>query len=337
MRHRRGLTLGVFLATVLCVRLTAWAGLLGYWAFDDPGNPNTALDVSGAGNHGSVVGATYSGDGGGHTGNSGDTAMNFGTSNNGARVSLPTAASGAFTSTGASNAATISLWIHGDSTQPQEDAAFNFSEPGGPGDPRRLMSHIPWSNQNIYWDVGGCCGATFRINKAEPDATKWEGEWNHYVFVKDGTTGQSSRIYQNGALWHSGATSAIIGNITAAVIGASDTNGGSSYGGLIDDFAIWDQVLTADQIQNLYDKTKTPLNVLIDGDLTSQQNGYWDQAGTWVGTMVGVPTANTAVTVDSNLVTCRQTTDVGGSLDVVGTGQVTIQSGKKLTLSWRPR
>lgn len=256
MKHRMWTSVGLSILAVLGLSAgAARAELLGYWPFNDPGDPTTALDASGKGNHGTVLGpAAYTADQGGHSGAGGDYAMDFGTSGNSARVSLPGGAWGSITT---NNQATVSLWIYG-TDQPKNDTAFSFREPGGPGDERRLQTHIPWGNQNIYWDTGGCCSGQYRINKAENDSTKWQGQWNHYVFVKDGTTGASSRIYQNGKLWHSGTTSASIGAIAEAAIGAESSAGGNSYGGLIDDFAVWDEALPDHTIRALAARAMKP-------------------------------------------------------------------------------
>ncbi len=241
------------LVGVLCLTMAAdaEAGLLGYWDFNDATTPGVAADASGRGNSGTISVATYTADTGGHTGSGGDYALDFGTTNNGARVFLPSAGFGAFRTMTDNNQATASLWINGHASQPGNDTAFDFYNGG---DARQFMSHLPWSNQNIYFDVGGCCGGSQRINKAEGDSTKWKGQWNHYAFVKDGN---QSQIYQNGTLWHSGTTSAPIGQIVGAFIG-SEVNSSNSYGGLIDDYAIWDEALSAGQIADLASGAASP-------------------------------------------------------------------------------
>jgi hypothetical protein len=246
MKHKCTVWTGA--AIVVCLLLggaTARAELTGYWPFNDPSDPTAAPDASGKGNDGTVMGpAAYTPDGGGFTGAAGDYAMDFGTAGNSARVQLPGNTWGSIT---ANNQATVSLWVYGDASQPQDDVCFGFYQ----GGTRKLQSHIPWGS-NIYWDTGGCCTVgVHRIYKQESDSTKWEGQWNHYVFVKEGTTGQSSRIYQNGALWHSGTTTASIGTIDSAAIG-SRADGGEGYAGIIDDFGIWDHALSDGEAAGLF-------------------------------------------------------------------------------------
>jgi len=254
------IALGV--AVCLAAAVPAQAGLIAYWGFNDALDPVTALDTSGRGNHGILMGpAAYTADAGGVSGLAGDYAMDFGTVNNGARVVLYTAASGAFDSLTANNTATIALWVLGHGSQPQGDTLFGFYNSTNA---RMLQAHIPWSDRNIYWDTGGCCSVgVHRIFKNEPDETKWKGQWNHYVFVKDGN---QSRIYQNGELWHSGSTSASIGQIVHGTIG-SRNDGGESYAGMMDDFAVWDTALPENWIQGLA-SGQTPLQVPEPATLT---------------------------------------------------------------------
>ena len=196
---------------VLASAVDARADLLGYYQFND----GTANDASGLGNDAALQGPASINAAGGRSGLAGDGLLDLGAHNNSAAATIANAATGAFDSITANNAATVSLWIFGNGDQPKSDTAFGFYDTGNL---RQLQSHLPWGNAaaTVYFDVGG--GATAgvnRIQKDEPTATNYKGQWNQYTFIKDG--GQS-RIYQNGALWHSGATSASIGSILHDVI-----------------------------------------------------------------------------------------------------------------------
>lgn len=229
---------------VLCLATATHAGLLVWYDFNDASNPAAAADRSGSGKNGALVNANYSADGQGHTGNAGDRAVDLGAFNNNAWVDIPSAATGAFSSVTANDKVTISLWINGGTEQPAPQWTFY----AGPG--RQIGSHTPWSDGTIYYDVAGCCGPTQRINKNEPDASKYKGQWNHYAFVKDGTY---TAIYQNGVLFHdSGADAkAALGNITEFFLGAGPDGDRRSYNGLIDDFAVWNEALSAARIADI--------------------------------------------------------------------------------------
>ncbi|MFM7758693.1 MAG: hypothetical protein ACKO6J_07160, partial [Crocinitomicaceae bacterium] len=66
---------------------------------------------------------------------------------------------------------------------------------------RILNIHMPWSDNNVYFDAGVSSGFD-RINKTM-NASEMDNTWNHWAFVKKQSTGEMF-IYKNGALWHSG-------------------------------------------------------------------------------------------------------------------------------------
>ena len=261
---------------------------LAYWTFDDPEDSETALDVSGNERHGNIVSQfDLTGSGGrtkpvytaaelGHSGTPEDHALDFGTAANGAVVTVPSASSGAFDSIAANNQVTISLWIHGNTSQPANDFLLWASDqPAGNGI-RSLNAHAPWGDGTIYWDTGGCCDTTQRIFRAEPDTDLWRGRWNHYVFIKRGDV---KEIWQNGRLFHSDSNTAPITAIRSFSIGDRTGGSGASYAGLIDDVAVWDTALEAAAIGALA-QGASPLDLssytpLIAEDLESdmyQQN-----------------------------------------------------------------
>jgi CotH protein/concanavalin A-like lectin/glucanase superfamily protein/lamin tail-like protein/Fn3 domain-containing protein/chitobiase/beta-hexosaminidase-like protein len=233
---------------------------IAFYDFDDDSDPNVALDSSGGESHGIISShfeltgnggssrPRYTGDGGGHSGAAGDRALDFGLQGDGALVMVPAAARGLFDTATAHDAITLSLWIFGSPAQPADDSVFwGSSNPDGTGI-RSLNAHIPWSDGTIYWDTSGCCDGTQRIQKHESDPGHYRGRWNHYAFVKDKDRKQ---IWQNGALFHEGTNTADLTMIRGFTIGNAENNGELSYGGLIDDFAVWDQALTASEIARI--------------------------------------------------------------------------------------
>lgn len=111
---------------------------------------------------------------------------------------------------------------------------------------RQLNIHLPWSNGEVYWDCGNDGDGYDRINKkANPE--DFEGQWNHWAFTKDVTTGEM-KIYLNGELWHSagGKTKSI--DVDKMVIGKGyDVNNG--WSGWINELSIWETALDDDQIK----------------------------------------------------------------------------------------
>ncbi len=223
---------------------------MGFWNFDNATNASLALDASGKKHHGAILGAQYTADAKGRTGLPGDRALDFGLGGAGARVEVADAAKGVFDSAAIHNALTVSLWILGASSQPANASVFWFSENADGGGARAAQAHLPWGDSVIYWDTGNgsdCCGESARMFKADPDPAHWKGRWNHYVLLKNGSR---KEIWQNGGLFHCDENNYHLAVLHGLTIGAMP-GGSASYAGLMDDFAIWDQALSIDQIRAL--------------------------------------------------------------------------------------
>lgn len=158
----------------------ASSGLLVFYNFNVA--VSSALDSSGNGRNGVIEGgAAYGANTSGHTGLSGDRAMSF-TNTNFNRVRIPAAETGGLDSITTNDAVSISVWINGDSTQPQPDGLFYGDETTTGAGTRVLNAHVPWSDSVVYWDCGGFNPGQ-RLS-VPLDASKWKGTWNHYVFTK---------------------------------------------------------------------------------------------------------------------------------------------------------
>lgn len=223
-------------------------GLLGFWDFDDATSPSVALDLSRHSHTGKLAGgAVYTADARGRTGSSGDRAMSFGGPGTSARVVLTDASTGWFDPATANNQLSVSCWIFGGAVQPAQGSLFWGSSGLNGSGARSAQAHLPWSDQVIYWDTGGTDSTLHRTFVSEPDSTKWKGRWNHYVFLKDGPR---KEIWQNGTLLHRGTSTAALDPIRSFYIG-SGVEGQFSYGGLVDDFAIWGRALLPEEIAQL--------------------------------------------------------------------------------------
>jgi hypothetical protein len=114
---------------------------------------------------------------------------------------------------------------------------------------RILNIHMPWSDNNVYFDAGISSGYD-RINKTM-SATEMDNTWNHWAFVKKQSTGEMF-IYKNGLLWHSGTNKTRnIGYISRFILGAS-TDQGLKWKGKIDEFRFYNAALSAATIQANY-------------------------------------------------------------------------------------
>ncbi|MFN0129837.1 MAG: CotH kinase family protein [Verrucomicrobiales bacterium] len=258
---------------------TAGDGLLGWWPFDDPTVPTLAADASGHDRDGQVMRATYSADGQGRSDQAGDRSLVF--SGTGV-VAFPAVAAGAFDAMATRDAFTMSLWTFGAATMPQDHYLF-YGSGGTNGTGSRLLdAHLPWSDSVIYFDTGGCCehGQT-RLLIGEPDASKWRGRWNHYVFLKNGDTKQ---IWQNGLLLHEGTNTANQPPLRSLFLGAQNASGTLGYRGRIDDFALWEGALDGPQIGALAAGARPPdvrrLTPLIATDVAAAMHGV--NASVWL-------------------------------------------------------
>ena len=219
-------------------------GPLGFWDFNDASSSTIAPDASGNGHPGTITAATFTPDQGGRSGQAGDRAMDFGTNGNSATVKIAGAADGFLDDTTINDAITISLWTFGGTELPERNSAFSAHADINGGSVI-AKSHLPWSNGTVFWDTAGCCDTSeTRISKNEPNEANYKGQWNHYLFVKDGSR---KEIWQNGTLFTSGNNTFSLSPIRSLWIGSAN-NGANSFPGLIDDFAIWGTALTSQQI-----------------------------------------------------------------------------------------
>ncbi len=207
-------------------------GLVGHWKFD--GSGTTAVDSSGYGHDGTLVGATRAaGKKGGALDFSADSA---------AAVTIPGSAFDTIRTE-----ITIALWAYGATNQPANNSVFYADDDSNS---RFLNIHLPYSNQGVYWDAGDDSGYD-RIDKTAT-AAEYKGSWAHWVFTKNAKTG-IMRIYRNGEIWHQGAfMTAEMEGIAGAVIG-NQMDGTVAYSGLIDEVRLYDVELMEHEVTELYE------------------------------------------------------------------------------------
>lgn len=149
---------------------------------------------------------------------------------------------GAFS--GTDSLITIAFWAYGDpARQPQQQSIFEGLDASG----RRVLNmHAPWSDAQVYWDAGNSGGYDRVIKAAKPG--EYEGRWNYWVVTKNVKT-KVMRIYLNGVSWASGSSkSKPITDLARLRLGAMG-DGNWSYGGNIDEFAVFNDELDAATIK----------------------------------------------------------------------------------------
>ncbi len=142
---------------------------------------------------------------------------------------------------------TISFWSYGDENfMPMNSYGFEGRDANGN---RVVNTHLPWSNGEVYWDAGNSGGGGYDRVNAAANFSDFAGQWNHWAFVKDVSTGVLT-AYLNGNVFmtESGNTRTMNG-ITNFRIAGHALNGGR-YEGRMDEFRIWDAALTQTEIQN---------------------------------------------------------------------------------------
>lgn len=226
-------------------------------------NAQVVLDSSGKNNHGIFLGDGEIEFGAGKTGN----ALGF-PDTAGTTMRVNPAGFGAFDSIFDSQAFTVGFWLAG------EESAGEAGGPGDPPDPapinprnqsafwavgaegetdRAFQSHLPWSNSNVYLDVGGCCAADQRVNGVI-DRELWDSEtgeeWTHWAFTVDGDFGDAA-VYANGeeVLFRDGPT-AIIPALSALWVGSAP-NAANRMSGRMDDFFITDDTLGIGDLETI--------------------------------------------------------------------------------------
>jgi len=232
-------------------------------------------------------GSALTPDKGGHTGQAGDNALDFGPGDFVQAGEIPDATF--LNGPAASDMISISVWVK-KYNNTNNSSVFWIESAGSPNNRGVQVSMPdPTSGQEmVYFDVAGNVDATSRLS-ALVDATTvtnftgpswWTDSWHHWAFVFAGITNTSApnkQIYLDGQLllegygWVSTPT-----DFTRMWLGAGGGEGlGQSgaifnYHGLVDDFAIFGSALTAAQVQQLYTGT-------LPSALTGAKPlAYWD-------------------------------------------------------------
>ena len=150
-----------------------------------------------------------------------------------------------------SNQISIAFWAYGNPDFLPANTSVAYAT--NAQNHRQVNIHFPWSNSNVYWDCGSG-GPYDRIYKPAT-STEFEGQWNHWTFTKNTTTGIMN-IYLNGVLWHTGTGFTLPVQINDFMLGAAP-NMGNPYYGKFDEFSLWNVELQPADIQAWMHKTIT--------------------------------------------------------------------------------
>lgn len=222
-----------------------------------PFNGN-ASDVSGAGNNGTVSGATLTTD---RFGNASKAYQFNGTSD---FISIAN-----FANVAPTNELTISMWAKSDLTT--SNCLFMLS-PDNVSD--RCVGCAQYSNSGstmMIWDYGNLSGGRLLASGIPIDLTGW----HHYVYLLS-QTGNLKEMYLDGAL-KLGSTYALScsnKSLPFYIGAANDGGAGGSirFHGKIDDVCIYNRALNANEVSALFSGTGVCFSVGLE-ELTNISNG----------------------------------------------------------------
>ena len=226
-------------------------GLVGYWKMDEASGD--AVDSSGNGYTGTVTGTTVTS---GKYGN----ARSF---NGSERI----------TTTNAQQLAdfTVSVWFKDNGVVTDYERLVDKSYAGGFWLGRNGSSASSWGGGILEANAPYGIFGTFT-----------DGQWNHMVSIRRGTTHE---LYANGTLVASNTVSASLLDTTAIQIGNGTTNQGATA--TIDETRIYNRALSPKEVRDLYAWAPGPYTYLSFEEGTGNNiydtsgNGY---SGAWNGT-----------------------------------------------------
>ncbi len=196
--------------------------------------------------------SAFTADKGGRSGAAGDYGLDLTASGSSVLVG-----EGSFlTAAAADDTMTIALWLKHYNVS--DSSAFWANSPSSNNGTRGFQAHLPWGNNNIYFDTAGCCNADDQRISADiatfpgypdPDDRTWWNVWRHFALVKNGATKQ---IYIDGVLFlEGGGTSPLPLDFTSLVIGGGPLATDNLTHGIIDDFTVYNGGLSAADVKKL--------------------------------------------------------------------------------------
>ena len=210
--------------------------LLAYWNFE-----GQSEDQSGNGADLSIEGsAVLSPDGDGHLGEG--QSLDLGAANNGAyaRSEMGPWLDPAYEN----NAMAVSFWQY--NVQVGNTSAFWLHAPSATGGERGFQAHTPWGNGTVYFDQSGCCEGPVRLTIG---GVVNINQWQHFVFQRD--TEGNREIWVDGVKVAEAAGGEPLDAFNGIITVGSDNTLNNSFGGRIDEMAIFDLPLHPSRIVEL--------------------------------------------------------------------------------------
>jgi hypothetical protein len=185
--------------------------------------------------------AKFTPNGGGHTGQKGDYAIDLTPSGGAVHIDDATFLYPAETN----NTMSFSLWVK--KYDIASASAFWVNSPSSSGGGRGFQANVPWNDDNIYYDTSGCCDGTLQRISAPissfvnyVDDGFWTN-WHHFVFLYNASDKQ---IWIDGLQFLDGSSSSPLALDFTDMFLGHDVGDNVNMHGLIDDFAAFATPLT---------------------------------------------------------------------------------------------
>jgi len=136
-------------------------------------------------------------------------------------------------------------WYQYNLTSP---VTFQFYRNGTGNAARGIYAHCTWSNGNIYFDQGGCCGADTRTYVACPNPT---GTWHTTALVRE-TNSSTRHIYIDGVLRITNTATAVDINLDGTAV--NYVGPGGVWDARLKCFIAYNRGLSANEILSLHNR-----------------------------------------------------------------------------------
>ena len=191
------------------------------------------------------------------------------------------------------SAITISFWAYGEAQNlPSNTTVINGVNVAGN---RVFNVHLPWTNEQVYWDCGNTGNSYDRINLPTDSTAMYKGQWNHWAFTKDAATGEMV-IWFNGIRWHSGSgNTRLLDAISSWRIGNTAQGGNNRYFGKVNELRLWNIALDSATIadwmyRDLNNSHPDYANLVAYYKFDAASGGMAiDELGTHAGALIGMP------------------------------------------------
>jgi hypothetical protein len=150
---------------------------------------------------------------------------------------------------------TVSFWAFGNKDMMPANTSAIYAW-GNNANERMLNIHLPWSDNNIYFDCGYSAGGFDRLNKVST-STVQAGQWNHWAFTKNSNTGWM-KIYLNGVLWTMMPGKLKPMSIMNMILGKEGASMNNNYKGKLNHLSIWNKELVLADVKALMNSPILP-------------------------------------------------------------------------------